>query len=88
MDFQFERAWRRVGVALDRLGFTIVDRKSQEGFYTIRTVEPGVVERKKEKDGFFSKMFSKQDNSPIEITNSRIDWRIKLCSSVSKSLML
>ena len=70
MDFEFERAWRRVGVALDRLGFTVENRNMKEGVYTIRTVEPGVVESKKDKDGFFRKMFSsKEDNAPIETTN-------------------
>jgi len=69
MDFEFERAWRRVGVALDRLGFTVENRNMKEGVYTIRTVEPGVVETKKDKDGFFRKMFSKEDKTPIEITN-------------------
>lgn len=69
MDSEFERAWRRVGVALDRLGFTIEDRNSGEGIYAIRTVEPGAVERKKKKDGFFRKMFSRNNKSPVEMTN-------------------
>lgn len=69
MDFEFERAWRRVGVALDRLGFTVENRSMKERVYTIRTVEPGAVEGKKDKDGFFRKMFSKEDKAPIEITN-------------------
>lgn len=35
----FERAWRRVGLALDRVGFTVEDRDRQQGLYFVRYVD-------------------------------------------------
>ena len=36
----FDRAWRRVGLALDRVGFTVEDRNRAEGIYFVRYVSP------------------------------------------------
>jgi len=55
MDEGFERAWRRVGLALDRTGFTVEDRDRTQGTYFVRYVDP--VSEKKEA-GFLSKIFS------------------------------
>ena len=51
----FDRAWRRVGVALDRTGFTVEDRDRSRGIYYVRYVDPNA---KGESKGFFSKIFS------------------------------
>ncbi|NPC55653.1 outer membrane protein assembly factor BamC [Caenimonas soli] len=55
IDEGFDRAWRRVGLALDRTGFTVEDRDRAQGTYFVRYVEPNP--DKKEK-GFFAKLFS------------------------------
>jgi outer membrane protein assembly factor BamC len=36
----FDRAWRRVGLVLDRVGFTVEDRDRSKGFYFVRYVDP------------------------------------------------
>ncbi len=36
----FDRAWRRVGLALDRTGFTVEDRDRSAGIYFVRYVPP------------------------------------------------
>jgi outer membrane protein assembly factor BamC len=36
----FDRAWRRVGLVLDRAGFTVEDRDRSKGFYFVRYVDP------------------------------------------------
>jgi len=36
----FDRAWRRVGLALDRVGFTVEDRDRSKGYYFVRYVDP------------------------------------------------
>lgn len=51
----FERAWRRVGLALDRTGFTVEDRDRSQGIYFVRYVDPGT---NKAEPGFLSKLFS------------------------------
>lgn len=55
IDEGFERAWRRVGLALDRTGFTVEDRDRAQGTYFVRYVEPTA---DKKEPGFFSKLFS------------------------------
>jgi outer membrane protein assembly factor BamC len=50
----FDIAWRRVGLALDRTGFTVEDRDRKTGTYFVRYVETP-----NEKEGnVFSRMFS------------------------------
>jgi outer membrane protein assembly factor BamC len=36
----YDRAWRRVGLALDRIGFTVEDRNRSQGIYYVRYVNP------------------------------------------------
>jgi outer membrane protein assembly factor BamC len=43
VDEPFDRAWRRVGLALDRAGFTVEDRDRSRGTYFVRYVDPAVV---------------------------------------------
>jgi len=53
---EFDRAWRRVGLSLDRLGFSVQDRDRSSGLYFVRYQDPEV-ERKE--SSFWS--FLKQD---------------------------
>ena len=65
MNEGFDRAWRRVGVALDRTGFTVEDRDRSRGVYYVRYVDPNA---KAETKGFFSKIFSrgKEAAAPVK----------------------
>ena len=66
VDDGFDRAWRRVGVALDRSGFTVEDRDRTQGLYFVRYVDPANVGR--EEPGFFAKLFGldKKDGGPAK----------------------
>ena len=55
VDEGFERAWRRVGLALDRTGFTVEDRDRAQGLYFVRYV---ALNADAKEAGFFSKLFS------------------------------
>ncbi len=46
----FDRAWRRVGLALDRVGFTVEDRDRQKGQYFVRYADSDALDMAK-KDG-------------------------------------
>ena len=61
----FDRAWRRVGLALDRTGFTVEDRDRSAGIYYVRYVTPNP---DKKEEGLFSKLFSSssKDEKPIK----------------------
>lgn len=36
----FDRAWRRIGLALDRTGFTVEDRDRSKGLFYVRYIDP------------------------------------------------
>jgi outer membrane protein assembly factor BamC len=55
-DDPFDRAWRRVGLALDRVGFTVVDRDRQKGMYFVRYVDPDGSPSSKKDDSWLSKL--------------------------------
>ncbi|MEM7407753.1 MAG: outer membrane protein assembly factor BamC [Pseudomonadota bacterium] len=61
----FSRAWRRTGLALDRVGFTVEDRDRSRGLYFVRYVDPaseGI-----EEGGVLSTLaFWKDDPEPAE----------------------
>jgi outer membrane protein assembly factor BamC len=59
VDEGFDRAWRRVGLALDRVGFTVEDRDRVQGIYFVRYVDPDNVNQ----GGFFSKLFGNEDKN-------------------------
>lgn len=67
----FERAWRRVGLALDRTGFTVEDRNRAEGTYFVRYV-PSVNEQDTEKPGFFDRLFGSKPNAEATPIRYRI----------------
>ncbi len=61
----FDRAWRRVGLALDRVGFTVEDRDRSQGVYFVRYVDPEVDATGKKDGGILSKLlFFMPDDKP------------------------
>jgi outer membrane protein assembly factor BamC len=60
----FDRAWRRVGLALDRVGFTVEDRDRSQGLYFVRYADPEANEYHKK--GWLDKLaFWKTDEKKI-----------------------
>lgn len=55
-DDPFDRAWRRVGLALDRVGFTVVDRDRAKGMYFVRYVDPDGSPSSKKDESWLSKL--------------------------------
>ena len=80
VDDSFDRAWRRVGLALDRVGFTVVDRDRSKGTYFVRYANPDT-DVKKDK-GFLEKlMFWKDDVEKVE------QYRITIAQADPRSLV-
>jgi outer membrane protein assembly factor BamC len=77
IDEGFDRAWRRVGVALDRTGFTVEDRDRSRGIYFVRYVAP---DAKVEPKGFFGKLFSRSPDAAPPVK-----YQIQVRSEGSKS---
>jgi len=66
VDDNFDRSWRRIGLALDHGGFTVEDRDRAQGLYYVRYVD--AKEAAKDEPGFFSKFtswFVKSGPSPV-----------------------
>jgi outer membrane protein assembly factor BamC len=58
----FDRAWRRVGLALDRVGFTVEDRDRQNGLYFVRYADPeGDMQKKDAERGLLARLFGSSD---------------------------
>lgn len=55
MDESFDRAWRRVGLALDRVGFAVEDRDRSKGVYFVRYIDPEIDNASKKDEGIFAK---------------------------------
>lgn len=66
----FDRAWRRVGLTLDRGGFTVSDRDRSHGLYFIRYADPD----SDRKNGVFGTLFGDKDTRAedfqLEITEA------------------
>ncbi|VCU70706.1 lipoprotein [Pigmentiphaga humi] len=72
----FDRAWRRVGLALDRGGFTVEDRNRAEGTYYVRYVDTDAASADSGKPGFFGRLFGSSDKP-----ENRPQYRIRLVTS-------
>ncbi len=75
----FDRAWRRVGVTLDRSGFTVEDRNRAQGIYFVRYVVPTAPEKD---PGLLGKLFSssKKEAKPVQ-------YQVRVKSDAAASLV-
>ena len=80
IDDPFDRAWRRVGLALDRSGFTVEDRDRTLGVYYVRYVDPK--NAGKEEPGFWSRLLGDSSNP-----QAAIRYRIAVKGNGDKTLV-
>jgi outer membrane protein assembly factor BamC len=66
----FERAWRRIGLALDRGSFTVEDRDRAKGIYFVRYLDPDYEAKTKSEQGLLSKIFS--SDKPVPALQYRV----------------
>lgn len=70
IDDEFERAWRRVGLALDRSGFTVEERDRTGGTYLVRYVDP--TEAGKDGPNFIQRWFGAKDPAALALGRYRV----------------
>ena len=63
IDESFDRAWRRVGLALDRSGFTVVDRDRSTGVYYVRYADPDAEIGKRDQSWLSKLAFWRKDEA-------------------------
>ena len=68
----FDRSWRRVGLALDRVGFAVEDRDRTKGLYFVRYIDPEAGDAKKSDGGFLSKLKFWDSSKPAANQQFRI----------------
>lgn len=66
VDERFDRAWRRVGLALDRNGFTVEDRDRANGLYYVRYIDPLADKPAASKGWLASLAFWNNDNAAAD----------------------
>ncbi len=80
VDENFDRAWRRVGLALDRSGFTVEDRDRAAGVYFVRYVDPKSAG--KEDPSIFQRLFGRNDTD-----TSPVKYRVSVKAEADKSVV-
>jgi outer membrane protein assembly factor BamC len=80
---RFDRAWRRVGLALDRVGFTVEDRDRSKGLYFVRYVDPEADSAKKDSNMMSKLAFWKKSDS----TDAKVQYRIYLLDSGNRTVV-
>ena len=79
---RYDRAWRRVGLALDRVGFTVEDRDRSRGLYFVRYVDPEIDNKSKKDDGILSKLAFWKSAPPV---SSKVQYRIYVADAGPQS---
>ena len=84
---QFDRAWRRIGLALDRVGFTVEDRDRSKGIYFVRYVDPDADNKSTPSKGFLAKInpFNKTEK---KTSTEQFRIQVKDANSVSQVSVL
>lgn len=85
MDDNLERSWRRVGLALDRSGFTVEERNRAQNVYAIRYVDPKLAGQ--EEPGFFSRVFSGARKDDLKGTLYRLKLTADTATTSSLSVL-
>jgi outer membrane protein assembly factor BamC len=85
----FDRAWRRVGLALDRVGFTVEDRDRSQGVYFVRYVNQNqdAKDRPTAEKGFLARWFGSSDKGK-EKTAERYQVVVKAAGDGSQVAVL
>lgn len=84
LDDNLDRAWRRVGIALDRSGFTVEDRDRAAGLYFVRYADPKNAGQDA-KPGLFAKWFG---TSKSDTAGAPVKYQVALKADGGRTLVL
>ena len=86
----FDRAWRRVGLALDRVGFVIEDKDRSNGLFFVRYADVDIDDGPKKKKGlvdslkFWGDEDKQQEQAPVEKQDKSVMDSLKFWGSDDK----
>ncbi|GHD58922.1 outer membrane protein assembly factor BamC [Jeongeupia chitinilytica] len=81
----FDRAWRRVGLALDRVGFVVADRDRSKGVYYVHRAAEDI--GKEESNSFFSSLAFWQKDDKGNKTPVPKDYEVHLQEGVNQTTL-
>ncbi|MGL1833314.1 outer membrane protein assembly factor BamC [Rhodocyclaceae bacterium SMB388] len=84
LDESFDRAWRRVGLALDRIGFTVEDRDRSQGLFYVRYIDPDADAQSQRSEGMLSRLAFWR-GSDTGAASGGSEYRIRVVSSAGGS---
>ena len=84
MSEPFDRAWRRVGLALDRVGFTVEDRDRSKGLFFVRYIDPETDNKRPGEKGFFDKLAFWRKDTP---DNLKPQYRVRVSEAGGGSVV-
>lgn len=75
----FDRAWRRVGLALDRIGLVVADRDRSQGIYYVKPAknELDKPEEKSSSGGFWSRLWGGKEEKPVAAADDSVRILVK-----------
>ena len=82
IDDSFSRAWRLVGLALDRVGFAVEDRDRSQGIYYVRYNDPA---KEDADEGWLSKLAFWSDDKEVDKLNR---YQVKVGSRGDQTVVL
>ena len=85
IDDNAERGWRRVGLALDRSGFTVEERDRAQNAYVVRYVDPRLAGM--EEPGIFARVFGGARKEDLQGTRYRLRLTADNMASSSVSIL-
>ena len=88
VDEGFDRAWRRVGLSLDRVGFTVEDRDRTQGMYFVRYIDlvQDAQSKSNAEKGFLSRLFTSSDDKVKKAQRYRV--LVKQSGTISRITVL
>ncbi len=78
VDDTYARAWRRVGLALDRIGFTVQDRNRADGVYFVRYIDPQVDNASKREKSWLSSLAFWRSDDDKKTAEAGSEYRIQV----------
>ncbi|HRP97170.1 MAG TPA: outer membrane protein assembly factor BamC [Rhodocyclaceae bacterium] len=86
LDESFDRAWRRVGLALDRTGFTVEDRDRAQGLFFVRYIDPDADVRSQRSEGILSRLvFWRDRDEPVAAGGA--EYRIRVAEAGNATIV-
>jgi outer membrane protein assembly factor BamC len=88
VDEGFDRAWRRVGLSLDRVGFTVEDRDRTQSMYFVRYIDlvQDAQSKSNAEKGFLSRLFTSSDDKVKKAQRYRV--LVKQSGTISRITVL